>query len=107
MPSDDPIIIEPRVKPAGSDDPIILEPDSVKNDGPPIIVQPVKVSWWKRWSTHLATLNATTLVATFALLPERIQEAFPQWSLIALGGAVLASVLIPAATSIKQVRKVE
>lgn len=94
--------------------PIITPPPKKENRvaendtlDPPVTVQQVNVKWWKKWSTHLATLNATTLVATFALLPERIQEAFPQWSLIALGGAVLASVLIPAATSIKQVRKVE
>lgn len=94
--------------------PIITKPPPKENRAveseslePPVTVQSVNVKWWKKWSTHLATLNATTLVATFALLPERIQEAFPQWSLIALGGAVLASVLIPAATSIKQVRKVE
>lgn len=92
-----PIITPPPTRPANAND--TLEP--------PVTVQSVNVKWWKKWSTHLATLNATTLVATFALLPERIQEAFPQWSLIALGGAVLASVLIPAATSIKQVRKVE
>lgn len=94
MPSDDPIIIEPRAM--GSDDPIILDPPDGK------AAQPAKVSWWKRWSTHLAGLNAMTLVTTFALLPERIQDAFPQWSLITIGGAVLASVLIPAATSISQ-----
>lgn len=94
--------------------PIITKPPTKENRvaendtlDPPVTVQQVNVKWWKKWSTHLATLNATTLVATFALLPERIQEAFPQWSLIALGGAVLASVLIPAATSIKQARKVE
>lgn len=90
--------------------PIITKPPTKENkvaeaDGAPITVQPIKVAWWKRWSTHLATVNAMTLVTTFALLPERIQEAFPQWSLIALGGAVLASVLIPAATSIKQVKQ--
>lgn len=97
MPSDDPIILEPRS--LGSDDPIILEPQA---EDP---VAKSKVSWWKRWSTHLAGLNAMTLVTTFALLPDRIQEAFPQWSLITIGGAVLASVLIPAATSISQAKK--
>lgn len=97
MPSDDPIIIEPRIM--GSDDPIILEPPDIRS------TQPSKVSWWKRWSTHLAGLNAMTLVTTFALLPERIQDAFPQWSLITIGAAVLASVLIPAATSISQAKK--
>lgn len=97
MSSPTPIITPPPTRPASADEP----------DGAPITVQPVKVAWWKRWSTHLATVNAMTLVTTFALLPERIQEAFPQWSLIALGGAVLASVLIPAATSIKQVKEVK
>ena len=107
MPSDDPIIIEPRVKPAGSDDPIILEPDSVKNDGAPITVQPVKVSWWKKFSTHLATINLVSIVASIMLIPDWILKAIPNpvWALI--GIAFLAVILIPGATSIKQVKKVE
>lgn len=106
-PSDDPIIIEPRVKPAGSDDPIILEPDSVKNDGSPITVQPVKVSWWKRWSTHLAGINFAAVVAFYAMLPDRMLDAIPTAVHGLIGVSLLAAGLIPAATSIKQVKKVE
>lgn len=106
-PSDDPIIIEPRVKPAGSDDPIILEPDSVKNDGAPITVQPVKVSWWKRWSTHLSAINLTAIIASIVLIPERILDAIPAPVYAFIGIAFLAVILIPGATSIKQVKKVD
>lgn len=108
MPSDDPIILEPdrRVRPMGSDDPIILEPDK-RDDGPPITVQPVKVSWWKRWSTHLSAINLTAIIASIVLIPERILNAIPNpvWALI--GIAFLAVILIPGATSIKQVKKVD
>ncbi len=105
MPSDDPIILEPT-RIAGSDDPIILEPDK-KPDGPPIVVQPIKVSWWKRWSTHLAGINLTAIIASIVLIPERILSAIPNpvWALI--GIAFLAVILIPGATSVKQVKKVE
>lgn len=93
-------------KPAGSDDPIILEPDK-KTDGPPIVVQPIKVSWWKRWSTHLAGINLTAIIASILLIPERILNAIPNpvWALI--GIAFLAVILIPGATSVKQVKKVD
>lgn len=103
-PSDDPIIIEPRVKPAGSDDPIILEPDSLE---PPITVQPVKVSWWRRWSTHLSAINLTAIIASIVLIPERILDAIPAPVYAFIGIAFLAVILIPGATSIKQVKKVE
>ncbi len=105
MPSDDPIILEPT-RIAGSDDPIILEPDK-KPDGPPITVQPIKVSWWRRWSTHLAGINLTAIIASIVLIPERILSAIPNpvWALI--GIAFLAVILIPGATSVKQVKKVE
>lgn len=104
MPSDDPIIIEPRVNPAGSDDPIILEPDSIE---PPITVQPVKVSWWKRWSTHLAGINFAAVVAFYAMLPDRMLDAIPAAVHGLIGVSLLATGLIPAATSVKQVKKVD
>ncbi len=106
MPSDDPIIIEPRVKPTGGDDPIILEPDK-RDDGPPITVQPVKLSWWRKWSTHLAGINLTAIIASIVLIPERILDAIPSYVYGFVGIAFLAVILIPGATSIKQVRKVK
>lgn len=102
---DDPIILEPT-RIAGSDDPIILEPDK-KSDGPPITVQPIKVSWWKRWSTHLAGINLTAIIASILLIPDRILDAIPSYVYGFIGIAFLAVILIPGATSIKQVKKVE
>lgn len=80
---------------------------TAENDGAPITVQPVKVSWWKRWSTHLSAINLTAIIASIVLIPERILNAIPNpvWALI--GIAFLAVILIPGATSIKQVKKVE
>lgn len=103
--SDDPIILEPT-RIAGSDDPIILEPDK-KADGPPITVQPVKVSWWKRWSTHLAGINFAAVVAFYAMLPDRMLDAIPAAVHGLIGVSLLATGLIPAATSVKQVKKVD
>lgn len=105
MPSDDPIILEPA-RIAGSDDPIILEPDK-KPDGPPITVHPVKVSWYKRWSTHLAGINFAAVVAFYAMLPDRMLDAIPAAVHGLIGVSLLATGLIPAATSVKQVKKVE
>lgn len=106
---DDPIILDPqmRAKPPGSDDPIILEPDSLKNDGPPITVQPITVSWWKKWSTHLAGINFAAVVAFYAMLPDRMLDAIPGLVHGFIGISLLATGLIPAATSIKQVKKVD
>lgn len=97
MPTDDPIILNPPTRPASVPEP----------DGEPITVQPVKVSWWKRWSTHLSAINLTAIIASIVLIPERILNAIPNpvWALI--GIAFLAVILIPGATSIKQVKKVE
>lgn len=121
-PSDDPIIIEPdrKIKVAGSDDPIILEPARIvgsddpiilepdkKADGPPITVQTVKVSWWKRWSTHLAGINFAAVVAFYAMLPDRMLDAIPAAVHGLIGVSLLATGLIPAATSVKQVKKVD
>jgi len=103
--SDDPIILEPT-RIAGSDDPIILEPDK-KPDGPPITVQPVKVSWYKRWSTHLAGINFAAVVAFYAMLPDRMLDAIPAVVHGLIGVSLLATGLIPAATSVKQVKKVD
>lgn len=102
---DDPIILEPT-RIAGSDDPIILEPDK-KPDGPPITVQPVKVSWYKRWSTHLAGINFAAVVAFYAMLPDRMLDAIPAAVHGLIGVSLLATGLIPAATSVKQVKKVD
>lgn len=93
-------------KTSGSDDPIILEPDK-RDDGPPITVQPVTVSWWKKWSTHLAGINFAAVVAFYAMLPDRMLDAIPGLVHGFIGVSLLATGLIPAATSIKQVKKVE
>lgn len=91
--------------------PIITKPPKenrvAESDGPKVVVQPIKVSWWKRWSTHLAGINLTAIIASIVLIPERILNAIPNpvWALI--GIAFLAVILIPGATSIKQVRKME
>lgn len=91
--------------------PIITPPKKenkvAEADGAPITVQPVKVSWWKRWSTHLSAINLTAIIASIVLIPERILNAIPNpvWALI--GIAFLAVILIPGATSIKQVKKVD
>lgn len=107
MGSDDPIILDPPdTVPAGSDDPIILEPDK-RDDGPPITVQPVIVSWWKKWSTHLAGINLVAIVAAYQTIPDRILDAIPSPVYAFIGVSLLAVILIPAATSIKQVKKVE
>lgn len=82
----------------------VADPDSLEA---PVTVQPVKVSWWKKYSTHLAGINLTAIIASIVLIPERILNAIPNpvWALI--GIAFLAVILIPGATSIKQVKKVE
>lgn len=55
--------------------------------------------WHKKISTWLAGTMGTAIV-TFAFLPERIQNAFPDWSLAVVGAIVLF--LVPAAVQIKQ-----
>lgn len=93
--------------------PIITKPPTKENraaaesDGAPITVQPVKVSWWRRWSTHLATINLTAIIASIVLIPERILDAIPNYVYGFIGIAFLAVILIPGATSIKQVKKVD
>ena len=60
-----------------------------------------------RVSTLLALLSAsaTAGLGAYALLPERVQGSFPEWSLVTLGAlAVGAALLIPVATSFKQSR---
>lgn len=60
-----------------------------------------------RASTWLALLSAasTAALGAYALMPERVQNIFPEWALVALGGmAVGAAFLIPVATSFKQRR---
>lgn len=60
-----------------------------------------------RLSTLLALLSAsaTAGLGAYALLPERVQASFPDWSLVTLGAvAVGSALLIPVATSFKQKR---
>lgn len=60
-----------------------------------------------RFSTLLALLSAsaTAGLGAYALLPERVQASFPDWSLVTLGAiAVGSALLIPVATSFKQKR---
>lgn len=55
--------------------------------------------WYKKWSTWLAGSMGTAIV-TYALLPERIQDSFPEWFLFAVGVVVIFGV--PTAVQIKQ-----
>lgn len=60
-----------------------------------------------RLSTLLALLSAsaTAGLGAYALLPERVQASFPDWSLVTLGAvAVGSALLIPVATSFRQKR---
>jgi hypothetical protein len=62
-------------------------------------------SWMARASTWLAMLSAasTASLGAYALMPERVQNAFPDGVLVGLGGmAIGAAFLIPVATSFKQ-----
>lgn len=97
MSSPTPIITPPPTRPASADEP----------DGAPITVQPVKVAWWKRWSTQLAAINLAAIVTSIRSIPDRILDAIPTYVYGAIGVALLAVILIPAATSIKQVKKVD
>lgn len=61
--------------------------------------------WIKRWSTWLAlaSASATAGLGAYALMPERVQNLFPDWTLATMGGiAVAAALLIPVATSATQ-----
>lgn len=58
-----------------------------------------------RASTWLALLSAaaTAALGAYAVMPSRVQDAFPEHLLAILGGtAMLAAFLIPVATSFKQ-----
>ena len=55
--------------------------------------------WYKKVSTWLAASMGTALL-TYAVLPERIQNAFPDWFLFAVGAVVMFG--LPAAVQIKQ-----
>lgn len=94
--------------------PIITKPPTKENRvaendtlDPPVTVQQVNVKWWKKWSTHLAGINFAAIVSFYAMLPDRMLDAIPVFVHGFIGVSLLASGLIPAATSIKQVRKVE
>lgn len=59
----------------------------------------------RRASTWLAVVSAaaTAALGAYALMPERAQQAFPEWALISLGVlAVGSAFLVPVATSFKQ-----
>lgn len=59
----------------------------------------------KRLSTWLAVVSAsaTAGLAAYAVMPARAQDAFPEWTLTALGiCAVGSALMIPVATSFKQ-----
>ncbi|HEL4199779.1 TPA: hypothetical protein UM365_000593 [Stenotrophomonas maltophilia] len=61
-----------------------------------------------RASTWLAILSAaaTAGLGAYALMPERAQNAFPEWALIGMGVlAVGSAFLVPVATSFKQKAK--
>lgn len=57
--------------------------------------------WYKKVSTWLAASMGTSLL-TYALLPERIQDSFPDWFLFAVGVVVMFG--LPAAVQVKQPR---
>lgn len=60
-----------------------------------------------RVSTLLALLSAsaTAGLGAYALMPERVQNLFPEWALITMGVLAVGSALaIPVATSFKQKR---
>ena len=61
----------------------------------------------KRISTWLATVSASSAagLAAYAVMPARAQDAFPEWTLTALGiCAVGSALLVPVATSFKQAK---
>lgn len=62
------------------------------------------ISWYKRWSTWLAGINLTAVVALYMMIPDRMLDAIPDAAHAALGLSLLATGLIPAATSAKQKR---
>lgn len=95
-----PIITKPPTRPAS-------ETSAMEAEGPPVTVQTIKVSWWKRWSTHLAGINFAAVVAFYAMLPDRMLDAIPAAVHGLIGVSLLATGLIPAATSVKQVKKVD
>ena len=55
--------------------------------------------WYKKASTWLAASMGTALL-TYAILPDKIQESFPDWFLFAVGAIVMFG--LPAAVQVKQ-----
>lgn len=55
--------------------------------------------WYKKASTWLAGTLGSAVMA-YALLPERVQDAFPEWALAVVGALIVF--LVPAAVQIKQ-----
>lgn len=97
MPSDDPIILDPP-------------PDPNPNVGfsvAPEVIKPSVIKWYKRWSTALAGINFAAVVAFYAMLPDRMLDAIPTAVHGLIGISLLATGLIPAATSAKQKKPTE
>lgn len=64
---------------------------------------------WRNVATRISTwlavvsASATAGLGAYALLPNRVQESFPEWSLLTMGVlAVGSALLIPVATSFRQ-----
>lgn len=94
------------------DDPIILEPPPPVTGGEPLglavnPVKPASIKWYKRWSTQLAGINFAAVVAFYAMLPDRMLDAIPAAVHGLIGISLLATGLIPAATSAKQKKPTE
>lgn len=62
------------------------------------LVETAKI-WYKKASTWVAGSIGTAIV-TYALLPDKIQDSFPEWFLFSLGVIVIFGV--PTAVAIKQ-----
>lgn len=55
--------------------------------------------WYKKWSTWLAGSMGTALI-TYALLPSRVQDSFPDWFLFAIG--IVVCFVVPTAVQVRQ-----
>jgi len=104
-----PIITPPPPPPPPTNPPSVppKENPGIESFSSAVTVQPVKVSWYKKWSTHLAGINFAAVVAFYAMLPDRMLDAIPVAVHGLIGVSLLATGLIPAATSVKQVKKLD
>jgi len=60
---------------------------------------------WHKWSSWLAlsSASASAGLAAYAIMPARVQELVPDWTLAMNAGvAIVSAMLIPLATSIRQ-----